>query len=191
MVIPAGAILAIAVLAGVAREQAGLWRNSETLLRHTLAVAGESSLVRTNLGGALMELERWDDALREYDIALRADPNDMVAWFNAGIAFAKLQRWDQAEAAFRKVVGANPSDRKALYNLGVALANQRRWAEAMEAHRAIVAADPRDHEARFNLGMIAVTLGDRTTAEEQRAALESISREDAANLRAFMAGRGW
>jgi Tfp pilus assembly protein PilF len=189
--VPAAAVSAVVALGGVAREQAGRWRDSETLFRHTLAVAGESSLLRTNLGGALLDLERWEDALREFDIALRANPNDEVAWFNTGIASGKLQRWARAETAFRRVVAANPADRKALYNLGIALAKQQRWAEAMEVYRALVMDDPGDREARFNLGMIAVTLGDRETAVEQQAALESISGRDAANLRAFIEARGW
>jgi len=155
--IPAVAAVAVAMLALIAREQAGRWRDSETLFRHTLAVAGESGLIRANLGGALIELGRWEEALRELDAALRANPEDPVAWFNAGIAHARLQHWREAAAAFRMVVEAKPGDR----------------------------------EARFNLGMIAVTLGDRATAEEQRAALESISPRDARILGMSLAGRGW
>ena len=191
VLIPAGAVLATVMLAEVAREQTGRWRNSETLFRHTLAVAGESSLLRTNLGGALIQLERWEDALREYDIALGADPDDLVAWFNTGIATGKLQRWGKSEAAFRKVVDADPTDHKALFNLGNTLAKQQRWEEALEVYRAVIEADPGDGEARFNMGMIAVSLGDREAAEAQRTALEAIDKRLANNLGQFMARRGW
>jgi tetratricopeptide (TPR) repeat protein len=113
-----GSALAIAVLAVLARDQVGRWRTSETLFRHTLSVAGES-LLRTNLGGALIELERWEDALREYDIALSTTPNDRVAWFNVGIASGKLRRWEEAMEAYRAVILGNPADAEARFNVGM------------------------------------------------------------------------
>jgi protein O-mannosyl-transferase len=155
--VPAAAVSTVVALAGVAREQAGRWRDSETLFRHTLAVAGESGLIRANLGGALVDLGRWEEALPELDAALRANPDDVVAWFNIGIAHARLQHWREAMASFRRVIDAKPGD----------------------------------HEARFNLGLVAVTLGDRRTAEEQRVALESVGSQDAGRLRAFMEASGW
>jgi tetratricopeptide (TPR) repeat protein len=188
--IAVGSVLAIVVLAALARDQVSRWRNSETLFRHTLAVAGES-LLRTNLGGALIELERWEDALREYDIALSTTPNDMVAWFNVGIAAGKLRRWEEAEEAFRTVVEADPSDLKALFNLGNCLAKQQRWDEALAAYRAVILRNPADAEARFNVGMIAVILGDRDTAEDQLSALAGFDKRLAENLRQIMTRREW
>jgi tetratricopeptide (TPR) repeat protein len=135
-----GVAAATVALAVAARAQAGRWRDSVTLFRHTLAVAGESSLLRTNLGGSLVVLGRWEEALRELTAALAANPRDFVAWYNAGIAYSKLQRYAEAAAAFRAVVDADPADAKARYNLGlnaVALGDQTTAEEQLRALRSL------------------------------------------------------
>ena len=139
--LPAAAVAAIVVSALLAREQAGRWRDSETLFRYSLAVAGESSLIRANLGGALSEEGRWQEGLREDYLALSDNPNDTQAWFNAGVACGTLERWGDAETAFRKVVELDPSDREARYNLGILAVRRGDVKTAREQRDALDALD--------------------------------------------------
>ena len=50
--------------------------------------------------------------------ALKLDPSDFRAWFNAGNALFRLHRLDEAERHFRGAINLQPEEPKAWYNLG-------------------------------------------------------------------------
>lgn len=113
------AILVVAVLSLVARTQAGYWKDSVTLFTHTLRVAGESPTMRTNLGVAFFYAGRPEEALREYEAALRQEPWNSETWFNWGTALEKLRRWDEARASYLQAIELRPDFAQARFNLAM------------------------------------------------------------------------
>lgn len=64
------------------------------------------------------EQSRWDEALRQFDAALKIDPQNTEALFRRGIIFQKQNKFDDAIAAYRELIRIDPNHFKAHYNLG-------------------------------------------------------------------------
>jgi len=136
------AIIAVVALSLVARTQAGYWKDSITLFTHTLQVAGESATMRTNLGVAYFYAGRPDDALREYEAALRQEPWNSQSWFNRATALEKLRRWDEARAAYLQAIERQPDFTEARFNLAMLAVTLGDRDQAMAQYQALQAINP-------------------------------------------------
>jgi tetratricopeptide (TPR) repeat protein len=56
----------------------------------------------TNKCVALKNLDKYNEAIKAYDEAIRLDPNLADAWFNKGLVLNVLGRGTEAEATFAK-----------------------------------------------------------------------------------------
>lgn len=90
----AGGILLL--LAVLTVRQVGYWKDSATLFSRALATSRGNSLVHNNLGLALAQEGRVDEALSHYRAALSHDPNYPEAHFNLGIAMISHGTADEA-----------------------------------------------------------------------------------------------
>lgn len=61
----------------------------------------DSEIARRNLGDALFDSRRFDEARREYEAALRLTPRQPLTLTRLGYTFVELDLLDEAEAAFR------------------------------------------------------------------------------------------
>jgi len=65
--------------------------------------------VETDLGTALRNLGRPEEALKHFEASVARDPNHWKGWFNIGIvAMYDLRDFDRAQKAFEKVAQLNP-----------------------------------------------------------------------------------
>ena len=91
----------------------------------------------TNLGVALDELGRSDEAVAAYRKAIAlpilADPQ--LAYHNLGLALFHLKRYREAEEALRFAISLNPALEGPYYNLGLVLLAQGRKEDARLAFR--------------------------------------------------------
>jgi len=99
------------------------------------------------------EAARWDDAVREYEAALRLDPDLTDAHNNLGSALANLGRMREAAAEFEAAVRLAPRDTMARYNLGNAYLLEKRFPEAAAQYEAVLRLDPSHPKARQHLEM--------------------------------------
>ncbi|HEY5999605.1 MAG TPA: tetratricopeptide repeat protein [bacterium] len=162
---PAAGAATIAALATIATTQAGLWRDGETIFRHTLAVTRDNWLVRGNLGFLLFSQGRYAEAEPELREAVRINPAFSSAQNNLGNVLALTGRAAEAIPAFRAAIAADPRNAQASANLGNALAEVGRLDEAAEAYRAAIRLDPAGAVARVNLGAILANAGRLPEAE--------------------------
>ena len=171
----AGALLAL----GAARTaaQAGLWRDEETLFRSTLAATSDNWLINGNLGGTLIEKQRFAEAAQHLAEAVRIRPDQPRNWGNYGLALASVGRPEEAIAAYRRGIQPGTLDAKARSNnarvwsnLGLALSGLGRREEALAACREGVALAPDNPSLLFNLG---VTLAAQGRSEEAIATYRS------------------
>jgi Flp pilus assembly protein TadD len=90
-----------------------------------------------NLGVALDEIGRWDEAVAAYRraIALPILADAHLAYHGLGLALFHLQRFREAEEALRFAISLNPSTEGPYYNLGLVLLALDRRDQAKLAFR--------------------------------------------------------
>jgi tetratricopeptide (TPR) repeat protein len=106
-------------------RQLGYWRDDISLFRHTLQVTTGNSFINYNLGVALAEKGDLDAAIREYQEALRVNPNFTEAHTNLGIALANKGNPDAAIREFREALRISPNEAKIRSDLELALSQKR------------------------------------------------------------------
>lgn len=79
----------------------------------------------------LAALERYNEALRCFDMATNVDPDFDRAFFHKGMVLACLDRYDEALICFDKVIQLNPNDYKAWFQKGMTLQKIRKFDEAL------------------------------------------------------------
>ena len=143
------AVLAACII--LTQRQVQVWRDSETLFRHTLRVTGANSIAHNNLGKHLLEkcLDRGlgqalvsphpsdkallQEAFDHLTAAIRISPDNMQARNNLGVAFFLVGQNDLAIQQLSQVDGTAAADAQFYYNYALALraAKEREKAEAM------------------------------------------------------------
>ena len=91
-----------------------------------------------NLGLALMQANKLDEALGALTTARQMDPKLVAANYNLGILYKRELRYPDAETAFKRVIEADPHDPAAWFNLGTVYFAQRNLEEALKAHGHVV-----------------------------------------------------
>jgi tetratricopeptide (TPR) repeat protein len=89
-------------------------------LRTALRINPDYSEAHNNLGLALAGEGRTDEAIEEYNAALRTERN-AEAYYNLGVALSNKGFHPEAIASFENALKVNPSLGKAQYNLGLEL----------------------------------------------------------------------
>ena len=116
----------VAALFVVTRHQIGFWKSSYDLWSHTLQVTKDNYVAEDNLGEALADLGRNDEALVHFHEAERISSHDVSTRVNiAAILQSRGQIRDAVMeySAAIKIASANPNFRANAKPLSVALAN--------------------------------------------------------------------
>jgi tetratricopeptide (TPR) repeat protein len=157
--------------APAAENRAGWQGRPLDELRDEQRRASESPLANYNLGAALYEAGRYEEAVGFLTRAAALDEQFAAPRRMLGLAYFKLARFADAAEAFRRLTRLSPRLAEGHNNLGVALASAGKYKEAAAALREAIALTPSYTEARFNLGSVLVGLNERAAAEEQHTAL--------------------
>lgn len=146
------ATIAITLSMALTWQQLKYWQNSISLYRQTLRVTAGSFLVHNNLGAALAEKGKLDEAMEEYKKAIAINPDHYMTHNNYGLALAGKGQMDLAIKEFKKAIDVNPNFVGSHSNLGIALAEKGRLDEAIEEFKKALAINPDDEMARNNYG---------------------------------------
>ena len=156
IVMPATGIAAAALFAlgALTWKQTQIWKDSERLWRHVLSIEKESGYAHNNLGIALAEQNRLDEAIVEFREALRINPGDADGHHSLGNALARKGRLAEAVEQFYETLRIHPGHAKAHYDLGNALARQGDLETAVIHFRQALRYSPQEVSAHYNLGRI-------------------------------------
>jgi tetratricopeptide (TPR) repeat protein len=176
--VAAGAAMGLCL--ALTRQQIGYWRDSEALFTHALKVTPDNYLAYNNLGVALNDHGRTDEAIRLFQNALRLRPDDVAAYNNLGAAFARKGQFDAAIAQYQEAIRRRPDEVTYRFNLGTALFSQGRNQAAIEQFQAALRRQPDYAEAHFNLGAILVQEGRVGEASSHFNAAVRLQPDDAA-----------
>jgi len=103
----AAAVLSLAILC--ARQEA-VWRDSTALWTRALSVDPRDPVAHANLGNALAQSGRLDEAIAHYRAALSVSPRFAKAWDNLGVALAQTGREAEARSCFATARALAPED---------------------------------------------------------------------------------
>lgn len=103
----AGVILALLAIASW--RQGKLWKNSETLFSHEMAINPRSLLAPIHLGQVRFEQGRIAESLTLFEKAVRIDGHSALAEYNRGLALERLGQKQEAKASLLAACGKHPS----------------------------------------------------------------------------------
>jgi tetratricopeptide (TPR) repeat protein len=159
--------ISLIVLASVTAVQASRWQDSKTLFEHTLSVTPDNLLVQYDLGHALGQEKKYDEAIPHFLEALRIQPDFFDALFNMGVTLFEQGKLQEAESYFRRALQAKPESGKTHMQLALALVNEEKADEALaEFYKALELA-PMDSNVRTNLGLMLARKGKVSEAISQ------------------------
>jgi protein O-mannosyl-transferase len=148
----ATAVAALGILALLTWQQSGQYRDEFTLYDDTLKKSPDCWMAHTNLGKALMDAGRLQDAMDHFRQALLIKSDHIVAYNDLGTVLVQMGRVQEAMECYRKALSFKPDYTSALSNLGNALNEAGRPEEAIEYCEKALRLEPRYQKAWFNLG---------------------------------------
>ena len=149
----------VVLLGALTWQQAGIYRNLETLWRDTLANNPDCWMAHNNLGKYLINEGRIEEAMEHYHKAIQINPNNPEGLTGLGIALAAKGRFDEEIENYRKAIQINPDFYGAPYNLGIALAARGQFDEAIENYYKAIQINPNSFGALNNLGLALAAKG--------------------------------
>lgn len=115
--------------------------------------ASQRAITENNLGAALQEAGRTDEAIDRYRRALDLDAGYTPALNNLGTALRTAGRTGEAIDVYERALMRQPDAPGLHYNLANAMMSQGRTSDAIDHFRQALALNPRLVEARTNLGL--------------------------------------
>jgi len=166
--VTAGCALVLMALVPLARRQVSVWRDTESLFTHALAVTERNYIAHTGLGSWLLEQGRGAEAAEQFRAALELNPLDANAL--TGLGRLELDRGELA-AAEAHLLGARAivDSKWVRYHMGRLRLLQQAPELALKEYRAALALDPSLVDAHFNSGQLLFHL---QRQEEARASFE-------------------
>ncbi len=152
-------VLMLAVCLALTKNQLRCWHDSESLFTHALAVTKDNALAHLNLGAALEENGKSDEALAQYRAALALDPQRYEAENDIGKLLYEMNKPEAALDHCFRAVQLNPR-RATLHNsLGLVLAKLARFDEAMIQFAEAAQLDADYAAPRFQMGKTLLNQG--------------------------------
>ncbi len=149
--ISAGLLLSLLVI--ITRLQVNHWQNSIMLYEHSLAVTSNNFIIHNNLGLALVEQRKIQEAIAHFTEALRIQPDDAEAHYSLGLALAGQRKIQEAIAHFAEALRIKPDYAEAHNGLGVTLVWQGKIQEAIAHFAEALRIQPDNAKAHYNLGI--------------------------------------
>lgn len=164
MIFTIAAALVIAALMVSTWVQVGYWQNGQTLFSHAIKVTSNNWLAHHNLGVALKEKGRIEEAVAHFRKALEIRPNYPDARLNLATTLAEKGDLDSAGTEFARALRGTADDADVYYNLGIAFCSRGRLEEAEAEFRKALAIKPDHVLALMNLGSVLGQKGDNQNA---------------------------
>ena len=152
-------LLAIVVLGTLTWRQAGIYRDNVTFYTHVLSHNPTARSAQYNLGIALLDAQRPEEALAAFRIATEQRPDSVDARSNTGRVLMDLDRLDEAENHMRRALEMDPRHTVSLRNLALVRIRQQRHEEALDIYRRLITIDPGNVGGHSGMGHCLALLG--------------------------------
>lgn len=167
-------------LLGLVRHQTGRYSEAVELIQRAITLKkSPCPVLLTNVGAAMQESKRWDEAEDRYRQAIQAKPDYLPAhenlcrllpirgkllaaadaWMNLGNQLLDLGKPEEAYIRYRLAFQFKPDDAALLHGLATTLASLGRLEESLSMYRAALAKDSKSALCWTNLGWVLSQLG--------------------------------
>ena len=140
-------------------RQTGVYHDLVTLYTATLTKNSGCWMAHYNLGIALNDRGKTDEAIAHYQRAIELRPSYAEAHYNLGRLLAQKGQLDDAVTHYEKALEINPADAEAWNNLGVTLFGSGRVDEAIAHYQEALKIRPDYSEASCNLANALLSSG--------------------------------
>ena len=161
----AATVVIIAISAAMTRVQLDYWSNPVKLWNRALALDSHNGTAHANLGQALETIGRDDDAIREYQTALRIRATHPNMHRALASVFNRKGRLEEALVEYQEDIRQNPDRASSRYYLGTVHERLGHPEEAAEQFRAALAVDPGYSLAEVGLARLLLRQSDERHAE--------------------------
>lgn len=162
---PAGMMILV-ILAFLTWQQCGYWKNNFTLFKHALEVTEDNDLAHNNMGIALLNEGKIDEAIGHYDRAIQIKPGYVDAYANRGNAYAKLGRYQRAIEDYNQAILLKPDFAEGYYSRGNIRSILGQYQLALEDYDKAISLNPDYIKTYNNRGIIYGELGQYQRAIE-------------------------
>jgi tetratricopeptide (TPR) repeat protein len=150
------AVVGVAALLGLevaTWTRASVYGTSETLWQDTVTKNPDAWVAHNNLGLALLQSGKIEDAIGHYEQALRLKPDCADAHYNWGMALAQAGKIEDAIGHYEQALRLKPDYAEAHDNLGIVLTQVGRIDDAISHYQQALRITPDDAEVHYNLAM--------------------------------------
>lgn len=177
------------ILFTLSSKQIKLWENSITLFTQTLKITKQNEIAHNNLGLALFESGKTDEAITHYKKSIEIFPLNFV-YINLGVALAEKKNFEGAISSYEEALKMSPDSVGAHYNLGIVFEKMENWDRAIYYFREVIRLEKGHPIAHVKLGNIYKTIGDIESAQKYLKKAINLNREieDAYNSLGIIAG---
>jgi len=158
-VLPIAASIVVLSFAICTWYQVHYWKDNLTLFSRALACTTNNLGIMNNMGLALAEEGRLDEAIQFYKKGLSLTPSDPVLCNNIGLALSDRGKFDEAITYYEKALKVKPSYPEAMSNLGLALYRKGMLNEAEARIKQALRIKPDYATAHQNLALIYAATG--------------------------------
>ena len=120
----------------------------------TLSNEQVDAIRQNNIGMALMERQRFDEALGKFQTACIADPDSEVGCMNMGIALMYMQHYDDARRVLTKSTSRQAQSPVPWFNLGLLEKTVGQASAALKDFEKAASLDPDDADTQYFLGAL-------------------------------------
>ncbi len=150
----------------VAQLKAGDYPGGVTMMQLLLSERVDDVPILYNLGMALSDMGRLDEAERYLRQARLLNTDDANIHVALGVALARQEKFDEAITVLRAAVRVDPTNPWALRNLGATLAKTGETADVAELFERAIARKPDDQQSWLGLATIFEKSGRRAEADD-------------------------
>jgi len=162
------AAIVMAIFMLFSSDQIRYWRSAVDLWEHTVDVTKDNFLGEQNLGAALLQAERYPEALPHFQRAVRLRPLDPGGHLNLAGDFALSERPRDAIVEYETAIPlvSNPSMRVGAYaTLGRLYSQLGDYSKARTSYQEALRIDPQHSDAKDGLAKVEFSDALRNVAE--------------------------
>ncbi|MFH0734109.1 MAG: tetratricopeptide repeat protein [bacterium] len=130
----------------------------EIVLKYVLTISNDPTIYSL-LGNTLKKLNKDEEALESFNIAIHKDPNNFTYHYNKGVFYYERKKYLEAAKSFEYSANCNRNYDLIFYNWGNTLTKLEQYNSAVEKYKRAIELNNKFGAAYFNLGVVYENIG--------------------------------
>ncbi len=152
---------------GLLFVQHGHFKDAAEWLSRATITNPQQPIYFSNYGNVLQDLQRWSEAVPQYQKAIALDPGYADANYNLGNALQKIGQHAVAIESYRRAIALNPAWAEAYLNCGNSFDALGQFADALWNYDKVIECNPGFSGGRINRANVLAKLGRQPEALEE------------------------